>query len=147
MEIQAIDISRVIQLSVAPVFLLMAIASLITGLNNRLGRIVDRRRIVQAQLSHVYGDTKHETILEHRALFQRMRLIYFSIFTAVLSALMICLVVAIAFFAALMSLNFTHIIAIFFIIAMLTMIVCFTLFLREIFLAVKTMASNKLNRL
>ena len=35
------EISRVIQLAVAPVFLLTALATLIGSLNMRLGRIVD----------------------------------------------------------------------------------------------------------
>ena len=39
MESHLTDIARVIQLAVAPVFLLTAIATLITALNNRLGRI------------------------------------------------------------------------------------------------------------
>jgi hypothetical protein len=147
MDIPILDISRVIQLSVAPVFLLMAIASLITGLNNRLARIVDRRRVVQEKINNPASYPTPDALLENRTLFQRMRLIYFSIFTAVLSALMICLVVAGAFSAALLSVNFSKAIAILFIIAMIAMIACFTLFLREIFLAVTTMASNRLNKL
>ena len=48
MESHIIDITHVIQLTVAPVFLLTAVATLITALNNRLERIVDRRRVVLA---------------------------------------------------------------------------------------------------
>ena len=47
MDSHLTDISRVIQLAVAPVFLLTAIATMINALNVRLGRIVDRRRVVQ----------------------------------------------------------------------------------------------------
>ena len=39
--------TRVIQLAVAPVFLLTAIGTIITALANRLGRAVDRRRILE----------------------------------------------------------------------------------------------------
>ena len=39
------DITRIIQLAVAPVFLLTAIGTILSALNNRLGRIVDRRRV------------------------------------------------------------------------------------------------------
>ena len=41
------DITRVIQLSVAPAFLLVAMGTLINILAARLARIVDRRRVVQ----------------------------------------------------------------------------------------------------
>lgn len=134
------DITRVIQLAVAPVFLLTAIATLITGLNNRLGRIVDRRRAVQEKLKNLTDQLAEEATIEIHTLLHRMRLIYFSILYAVSGALMICLVIAGAFFAALLSVNFTKIIAVFFILAMLAMIVCLTLFLREVFLAVTTVA-------
>ncbi|HYA85747.1 MAG TPA: DUF2721 domain-containing protein [Nitrospirota bacterium] len=38
-------IAHVIQLAVAPVFLLSAIAAMLTVLTNRLGRIIDRARV------------------------------------------------------------------------------------------------------
>ena len=38
------DITHAIQLAVAPVFLMTAIATLINVLNARLGRTIDRRR-------------------------------------------------------------------------------------------------------
>jgi hypothetical protein len=41
MESQIIDITEAIHLAVAPVFLLTAVATLITALNNRIGRIID----------------------------------------------------------------------------------------------------------
>jgi len=130
------DITRVIQLAVAPVFLLTAIATLITALNNRLGRIVDRRRVVLNRLHDVVaGDdaSKNELHLLHR----RIKLIYFAILSAVIAALMICLVVASAFLGALLSVELARVVAVFFILAMLTLIACLVFFLREVFLAVK----------
>ena len=50
METHISDITQVIQLAVAPVFLLTAIGTLITALNNRLGRVIDRRRVLQERL-------------------------------------------------------------------------------------------------
>ena len=51
METHITDITHVIQLAVAPVFLLTAIGTLITALNNRLGRVIDRRRVLQERLA------------------------------------------------------------------------------------------------
>src|SRR5450432_2374385 len=50
MESHITDITRVIQLAVAPVFLLTAIGTLIAVLNVRLGRNVDRRRLIEEEL-------------------------------------------------------------------------------------------------
>jgi hypothetical protein len=134
------DIVHVIQLSVAPVFLLTAVSTLIGGLNVRLGRIVDRRRVVltlllKPQESVVEGtDTVRE---ELNKLVRRGRLIYYAIFAAVVAALLVCLVVASAFLGALVSVDLTRFVASFFILAMMSLIVCLTVFLREIYLAVK----------
>src|ERR1700687_5732913 len=90
LETHITDITHVIQLAVAPVFLLTAIATLITALNNRLGRIVDRRRVVQDRLDHS-GEKLAGSERELQQLSRRARLVYFAIFTAVLAALMVCL--------------------------------------------------------
>ena len=80
------EISRVIQLAVAPVFLLTALATLIGSLNMRLGRIVDRRRVLLARRSSsAPGEVSGEVVEELAVLARRSRLIYWSIFAAVLT--------------------------------------------------------------
>ena len=60
MESHLTDITRVIQLSVAPAFLLVAMGTLITILSTRLGRIVDRRRVVQDRFDPLTGASAAE---------------------------------------------------------------------------------------
>jgi hypothetical protein len=136
METHIADITRAIQLAVAPVFLLTAIGTIITALNNRLGRAVDRRRILQDRLLHASREAAAEARVELATLAQRSRLIYFSILAAVTGALLVCLVVACAFIAALLAIDLSKEVAILFILAMGALVVCLALFLREIFLAV-----------
>jgi hypothetical protein len=136
METHITDITHVIQLAVAPVFLLTAIATLITALNSRLGRIVDRRRILQDRLLNLTGTDSEMIVTELQRQRHRGKLIYFAIFSAVLGALFICLVVAGAFLGALLAVDLSKEIAILFVLAMVAMIVCLGMFLREVFLAV-----------
>jgi hypothetical protein len=136
METHITDITHVIQLAVAPVFLLTAIATLITALNSRLGRIVDRRRILQDRLLNLTGTDAEMIVTELQRQRHRGKLIYFAIFSAVLGALFICLVVAGAFLGALLAVDLSKEIAILFVLAMIAMIVCLGIFLREVFLAV-----------
>jgi len=136
METHITDITHVIQLAVAPVFLLTAIATLITALNSRLGRIVDRRRILQDRLLNLTGTDSEMIVTELQRQRHRGKLIYFAIFSAVLGALFICLVVAGAFLGALLAVDLSKEIAILFVLAMVAMIVCLGIFLREVFLAV-----------
>src|SRR6267378_749815 len=49
-SISGTDISHVIQLSVAPVFLLAGIGSILGVMANRLARVIDRSRTLEARL-------------------------------------------------------------------------------------------------
>ena len=140
MESHITDITRVIQLAVAPVFLLTAIGTLIAVLNVRLGRNVDRRRLMEEELreSAESKQTDEQRALhrELRLLARRIRLIYFAMLSAGLGALLVCLVVAGAFVGALVAVDISREIAVLFILAMFAVIGCLAMFLREVFLAV-----------
>jgi hypothetical protein len=141
METHLTDITRVIQLAVAPVFLLTAIATMINALNTRLGRIVDRRRVVQERLGATESSDAEQR--EIRMLVRRSALVYYAIFGAVLSALLVCMVVAGAFLGALLGVDLARTVAGLFIAAMLAMIAALGLFLREVFLAVRSGTHNQ----
>ena len=102
MEDHVTSVTHVIQLAVAPVFLLTAIATLISALNTRLGRIVDRIRVLQAQgpaaaRSEAAATREHEFAVLSR----RVHLSYLAILSAGIAGLFICLVVAMAFIGVL----------------------------------------------
>ena len=44
------EIAHIIQLSVAPVFLLTGVGTLLNVLSGRLGRIIDRSRVIEQRL-------------------------------------------------------------------------------------------------
>lgn len=137
MESHVSDITRVIQLAVAPVFLLTAIATLINAMNARIGRIIDRRRVLAAQVRGAAGAAGADESWELDLLDRRGRLIYLSIFFAVLSALLVCLVVASAFLGALFAADVSKAVAGLFVLAMVSMVAGLGLFLREVHLAVR----------
>jgi len=136
MENHVTSVTHVIQLAVAPVFLLTAIATLISSLNVRLGRIVDRQRALQAQAvtaaSDVLEARQREFALQH----SRIHLSYLAILAAGVAGLFICLVVALAFIGVLLEMDLSRFLAGFFILAMVSVITSLSLFLREIYLAV-----------
>ena len=136
MESHITDITRAIQLAVAPVFLLTAIGTLIAVLNVRLGRNVDRRRGLEEELRGTADNKQTDEQRELRLLTRRIRLIYFAMLSAGLGALLVCLVVAGAFVGALVAVDISREIAVLFILAMFAVIGCLAMFLREVFLAV-----------
>jgi len=142
MESHLTDITRVIQLAIAPVFLLTAIGTLIAVLNVRLGRNVDRRRVLEEDLrataDNKQTDEQRVRQREARLLTRRIRLIYFAMLSAGLGALLVCLVVAGSFVGALVAVDISREIAVLFILAMFAVIGCLGMFLREVYLAVTT---------
>ena len=134
------DIARVIQLAVAPVFLLTAIGTILSALNNRLGRVVDRRRLLEDRTRKLIadgGEAAKEDIEELALLAQRIGLVYNAIMFAVVSGLLICLLVATAFTGVFITIDLARVVAMLFILSMIALIGSLALLLREIFLAVK----------
>jgi hypothetical protein len=132
------EIAGVIQLAIAPVFLLTAIGTLIAALNIRLGRAVDRRRSLERLLPRLPAAEVDAARAELDTIALRIRYVYLSILFAVVSALFVCLLIAGAFLGAFVRTDLSSAIGILFVAAVVAMVVCLMLFLREIFLAVST---------
>lgn len=133
-------IAHVIQAAIAPVFLLAAVGTLLNVLTNRLGRSVDRRRVLEGRLA---GATDARPIREELALIaRRVSAIYAAIVLAVFCALFICILIALAFADAFLSYNLAKSLALLFILAMLALIGSLSMFLREIFLAVRALPEH-----
>jgi hypothetical protein len=126
-------IAGVIQLSVAPVFLLAGIAGLLNVLSIRLGRVVDRARVVETRLANE-RHAEHRLVLqsETEGLWKRIRLVNWSLRMFVTAALMVCLVIMTLFLGELTGRNLTGAIAVIFIGAMNLLILGLILFLFEV---------------
>jgi hypothetical protein len=132
------EIAGVIQLAIAPVFMLTAVGTVIGALNIRLGRAVDRRRELEERLGVMSAEELPSAQNELATIARRIRFVYLSIVFAVISALFIALLIAGAFVGAFVRSDLSLMIASMFVCAMASLIVCLLLFLREIFLAVST---------
>ena len=130
------EIAGVIQLAVAPVFMLTAVGAILAALGNRLGRAVDRRRVLEEWLPRMSQAERDSAQLELLTIARRIRFVYLSILFAVVSGLFICLLIVGAFLGAFVRADLSYTIGAMFIFAMLALIACLLLFLREIFLAV-----------
>jgi len=137
-----IDVTRLIQLAVAPVFLLTAVGTIIGVLSNRLGRAVDRSRTLEERLRQLAPEGQKATREELNILARRVRLVYASITLAVVCALFVGLLIAVAFVDAFVTLDLSKFIGLLFIGAMLSFILALMVFLREIFLAVTSASSR-----
>jgi hypothetical protein len=140
MNIQITDIGHVIQLAIAPVFLLTGVCTMLMVLTNRLARIIDRVRVLEDRL-----DVGHNDLLmdELDVLYKRWRLINVAIALSTACGLLICIVIGLLFLGDTTNLPLDRHIAALFVAAMVTLIGAFVCLLREIFVASATLNSRR----
>jgi hypothetical protein len=136
MNIQISDIGHVIQLAIAPVFLLTGVATKLMVLTNRLARIIDRSRTLEDRLA-VGADPHYMDELD--ILYGRAHLINSAITLSTACGLLVCLVIAMLFLGDTTSLPLDKYIASCFVLAMVALIGSFVFLLREILIASKHM--------
>lgn len=129
------DVAHVIQLSVAPVFLLTAVGAILGVLSTRLGRIVDRSRVLADRLAGLAPEARPPLDRELGLLLRRRRLVNMAITCGTCAALMVAGVIASAFLGFLLGWRVAGAVAVLFILAMLFVMAALLLFLREVFIA------------
>jgi hypothetical protein len=132
---QLADIAHVIQLAIAPVFLLTGVAGFLNVLTSRLARIIDRARVLEAGLHHVSESERADADRQLGTLSRRARLINRSIALVSISALLICTVIALLFLGAFLGVDFRILVGVTFIATMFALICGLLFFLREVFVA------------
>lgn len=143
MNIQISDIGHVIQLAIAPVFLLTGVCTMLMVLTNRLARIIDRTRMLEDRLDVAPNDMHMD---ELDVLYRRWHLINFAITLSTGCGLLICLVIGLLFLGDTTNLPLDRYIAALFISAMVALIGAFVYLLREIFVASATLRSRRHKR-
>ncbi|MGI8932095.1 MAG: DUF2721 domain-containing protein [Sphingomicrobium sp.] len=128
---QAAQIAQIIQLSVAPVFLLAGVGAFLNACVSRLARIVDRARRLEPLVLAARGEEHDRLVAEIRLLDKRIGIVGQAIFFSVLSALLTCAVVILLFATGLTNANFSTAIALLFIASMLAIGAGFAIFLVE----------------
>jgi len=132
MNIQLGDIAHIIQLAIAPVFLLSGVCTNLMVLINRLARIIDRSRVLEERLDVAYNDTY---LNELDTLYRRSHLINIAITLSTLCGLFVCLVIALLFIGDTTNVGLDKYIAGMFVASVVSLIGSFGYLLREIFIA------------
>ncbi len=131
MEIRLGEIGHIIQLSIAPVFLLTGVGTNMLVLTNRLARIIDRSRALEERGESVdiqMPDERREQEME--ILFRRAQKINRAITLSTTCALLICVVVAALFLGDALNLRLGTVIATLFVLAMVALTGSFIYLLR-----------------
>ncbi|QPQ54900.1 DUF2721 domain-containing protein [Allosphingosinicella flava] len=130
-------IAHIIQLAVAPVFLLAGIGSVLNVLAHRLARVVDHARRIEARVPEETGAMRAADIKALAVLDRRMAYTHWAIGLCTTAALLICLVVVVLFVADLVAINFAIPVSVLFILAMISLTMGLLLFLAEVTVATR----------
>jgi hypothetical protein len=132
-------VSAAIQLAIAPVFLLTGIGAILSVLTARLGRVVDRLRLVQRRIAQT-NSTEYQDLLqaETGVLQSRIKSINWAMRLCVGSALLICVVIISLFIGV-----FGHVLATGIFLAVLFVVAMFLLVLALLFLLFEVSISTR----
>ena len=135
LEFPDVAVAHVIQLAVAPVFLLSGIGAILAVMTNRLGRIIDRARVLEARLDGASAELIALLRADLATLSRRAKLIGRAITLCTITALLVCTVIAVLFMSAFLRFDASIPVALLFIAAMAAFFLGLLWFLREIYVA------------
>ncbi len=132
------QIGKLIQIAMAPAFLLLATGNILQMFANRLARVVDRERVQMAEFHRTQGEAHVRVVNELRMLDRRADVINRAILMGTLSAITVGVVIAAIFVLSLTGYRFGLFVAGGFILAMVFLVVGLLLFVAEIRMATHT---------
>lgn len=136
-EVATNAVASIIRLAVAPVFLIAGIGAILNVLTARLGRVVDRSRVLEAALeSESEPEARGRILTELDGIDRRMARINIAVSLCTLAALLVCLVIMLLFAGELLSADLSSIVSVLFVAAMGALIVALSFFLGEISIAI-----------
>lgn len=138
--LEIINVGKVIEAAVAPVFLITGIAALLGVSSNRFSRAMDRARTIENSLPDATDKVDRESQSEElRYLWKRISLINkaFSLYT--LCALLLCVVITTLFVSHIYTVQLSLAISITFILALAVLISALLCSLREVYLATSSL--------
>jgi hypothetical protein len=138
--------SEVIQLAIAPVFLLMGVSALLGVLTGRLGRVVDRFRVLNESLFKMQADDlRHINYSQELDMLScRANWVHWSITLCTFTLLLVALVIGSLFLGSAINWDSAWLVSILFIFAMVSLISGLACFLREISLSKHVFQLSKL---
>jgi hypothetical protein len=126
------ELIPVLQTAIGPVILISGVGLLLLTMTNRLGRAIDRARILAAGLPTA-GDASRRVIERQlRILWSRARLIRVAIILVSMSALAAAILIIVIFLTALWQLEIAWLISALFVVCMACLIASLVLFIHDI---------------
>jgi len=122
----------ILQTAVGPAILISGVGLLLLTMTNRLGRAIDRARLLADQLPSV-AETEHKQLsVQLQILWRRARLIRLAILLASASALAAAVMILVLFFSGLWRLDSAWLIGDLFILCMVSLVLSLGVFIHDV---------------
>lgn len=135
------ELVPVLQIAIGPMILISGVGLLILSMTNRLGRVIDRSRILDRELRPESAEDPHRNREQLRILLVRARLLRRAIVLALVSVLLAACLIISLFLATLLHLNAGGLIMVLFIGCLGSLVCSMIEFIRDIN---KTLVAMKL---
>jgi hypothetical protein len=133
------DLVSTLQLSIGPVILISGVGLLLLSMTNRLGRVIDRSRILAEGLGAAADADRPLVIAQLRILSARARLVRRAIALATFSVLLAALLIITLFAGVMLELAITGVLIGLFVLCMLALIVSLLYFLSDVNLTLRAL--------
>ena len=124
-----------LQVAIGPVILISGIGLLLLTMTNRLGRAIDRARLLKAELSKRTDEERAQALAQVAILYRRARVVRLSIILATVSALLASALIITLFVTALLHWEQGFFIGLIFIACMTALLASLVAFICDINLA------------
>ena len=122
----------VLQTAIGPTILISGVGLLLLTMTNRLGRTIDRARIIARELPSTSDSDRAKGVQQLRILWRRARLIRLAIALASTSALFAAILIIVLFVTALLQIETAWLICTLFIICLACLIASLMVFIHDI---------------
>ena len=137
------DVLPIIQLAITPVILMSGIGAVLLSMTHRMGRIVDRVRILSGQVRQEKNADEVTHLSQQLAtMFRRARLMRFAMTMATMSVFVSGLLVVVIFVSALTRLELSGVVLALFVISVSLLLTGLASFIRDVFLSLRALGSE-----
>jgi len=127
-----INLIPILQTAIGPAILISGVGLLLLTMTNRLGRVIDRARAIDAQLPQAPEKERQRLVVQLRILWQRARLVRLAILLASASALAAAVLIIVLFFTALGTFDSPWLIGSLFVCCMACLVSSLAVFIHDI---------------
>lgn len=137
------DVLPIIQLAITPVILMSGIGAVLLSMTHRMGRIVDRARVLSGSLRQEKDSAERAHIASQvKVMFRRAKLMRFAMTMATLSVFFSGTLVVVIFVSALVRLELAPVILGLFIASISFLLTAMGTFVRDIYMSLHALGSE-----